>query len=142
MKYKLFALVIASVISYSGNAQALNDEFQRRMIDKTFEIGVPALVIMVILYTLTQVVKIQAEKKIRERMIEKGISEETIILLTRNANKRLRLEFLKWGFILGYTSVAFLVSQYIVFGFVTFALVFAALAAAMFSVYFMNKRES
>jgi hypothetical protein len=142
MKYKLIVFAVFILLSCSSNAQRTNAELQHgRIIDQLFEIGVPALLIMVVLYTITQLVKVRADKKIRESMIGKGISDETIVFLAKNANKRLRLEYLKWGLIAGYTSVAFLLSEFITFGFITFALVFAAVAAALLTLYLLSKKE-
>jgi 4-hydroxybenzoate polyprenyltransferase len=141
MKNKLIAFMITWALASSAYAQEVDPAYQHRVPDKVFELGIPVLLIISILYTITQLFRISADKKIKEKLIEKGISDETLILLTRNGNRRLRLEALKWGLILGYTGIAFLLSEFTVFGFMTFAFLFLGAAAALVTFYLVTKNE-
>ncbi|MEP7371837.1 MAG: hypothetical protein ABI675_00525 [Chitinophagaceae bacterium] len=64
--------------------------------DKVFEIGLPLLFIFLLLNTIVTVLKNRAEQQLKLKMIEKGVSEETLIKIFQESNAIARLQPLKW----------------------------------------------
>ena len=64
--------------------------------DKVFEIGLPMLLLFIILNTIVSILKNRAENKLKLKMIEKEVSEETLIKVFRENNAIARLQPLKW----------------------------------------------
>jgi hypothetical protein len=64
--------------------------------DKFFEIGIPLLIIFFLINTLVSVLKNRAEHQLKLKMIEKGVSEDTLIRIFKESNAISRLQPLKW----------------------------------------------
>lgn len=64
--------------------------------DKFFEIGIPLLIIFFLINTLISVLKNRAEHQLKLKMIEKGVSEDTLIRIFKESNAISRLQPLKW----------------------------------------------
>ncbi|HYG02266.1 MAG TPA: DUF6249 domain-containing protein [Chryseosolibacter sp.] len=64
--------------------------------DKVYEIGIPLLFIFIVLNTLVHYLKNRAEHQLKMKMIEKGISEESLIKIFQESNAITRLQPLKW----------------------------------------------
>lgn len=65
--------------------------------DKVVEIAIPLIFIFIVLNILVQVLKHRAESQLKLKMIEKGVSEDTLVEIFRDSNTILRLQPLKWS---------------------------------------------
>lgn len=83
------------------------DPHQNKIIpDKVFEFGVPFLLILLVLNTITTIFKIRAEASLKEKALDKGISEATLIELFRDDKQMIRNAYLKWFLTLAAIGVA------------------------------------
>ena len=64
--------------------------------DKVFEIGLPFIFIFLLLNAIVTVLKNRAEQQLKLKMIEKGVSEETLVQIFKESNAIGRLQPLKW----------------------------------------------
>lgn len=64
--------------------------------DKVFEFGIPLLLIFLLLNTLVSILKSRAEQQLKLKMIEKGVSDETLIKIFKESNAIAKLQPLKW----------------------------------------------
>ena len=65
--------------------------------DKVFEIGIPALLLLVLLNTIITILKNRADSRLKLQMIERGVSEETLITIFRESNAIATLQPLKYA---------------------------------------------
>ena len=86
---------------------------QKIIPDKVFEFGVPFLLIFLLLNTIVTVMKNRAEHQLKLRMIEKGVSEETLIKIFGQAGNLAALQFLKWFLFMAATGIALLVIHFL-----------------------------
>jgi hypothetical protein len=79
-------------------AQTLNyDPDHHKIIpDKVFEIGMPLLFLYLLLNTIVSVLKNRAEAKLKLKLLEKEVSEETLIKIFNESNAIVKLQPLKW----------------------------------------------
>ncbi len=104
MKVKIIIITCAlltNVICFAqdkmGTTAFNHDTEKLRIIpDKFFEIGIPMLIIFFLLNTLISVLKNRAEHQLKLKMIEKGVSEDTLIRIFKESNAISRLQPLKW----------------------------------------------
>ena len=67
--------------------------------DKITEIVIPLAFLFLLLNQLVEVLRIRAEARIKEKMIDKGISENTLVKIFEEANQIRRLQLLKWSLV-------------------------------------------
>ena len=95
-----FVLLINSICLAQANPEThiLNYDPDKLKIipDKIFELGLPLLFIFLLLNTIVAVLKNRAEQQLKLKMIEKGVSEETLIKIFQESNAISRLQPLKW----------------------------------------------
>jgi hypothetical protein len=104
MKTKIIITVFALLTNIMCIAQgrtgttALDYDTEKLRVipDKFFEIGIPLLIIFFLINTLISVLKNRAEHQLKLKMIEKGISEDTLIRIFKESNAISRLQPLKW----------------------------------------------
>ena len=90
------------------------DPHQHKVIpDKVFEIGLPILFLFLSLNAILAFLKTLADNRVKQRMIEKGISEESLIRIFREGQKLNRLQPLKWFMFTFATGFALLAIYYI-----------------------------
>jgi hypothetical protein len=136
---KLFTTLAGAFFTSFAHSQDPNPAYQHRVPDRVFEMGIPLFIILSFLYVIVLVFKIISDNKMKNRLIEKGISEETIKLLVDNGRRKLSLEALKWALIIGFCGIGLFINQYITFGFTSFAILFMCIAAALLTFYFTTK---
>ncbi len=112
-------------------AQEQNPAYQHAIPDKVFELGIPLVTIIIIFYSIISLFRIVTDNRTRQRLIDKGVSDEALKQMLLNGNKRIPLEALKWGLILGFTGLALIVCSFIPFGYLTFATLFLGIAAGL-----------
>ena len=64
--------------------------------DKVFEFGIPLLFIFLLLNTVVSILKNRAENQLKLKMLEKEVSEETLIKIFKESNAIAKLQPLKW----------------------------------------------
>ena len=77
--------------------------------DKVFEIGGPLLLLFVLLNTVVSIMKNRAANRLSERMIDKGISEDTLLKIFKDQHAISKLQPLKW-FLFSFATAAGLVT--------------------------------
>lgn len=97
------ALMIVTLISMAQTiteSRTLDYDPEKLKIipDKVFEIGLPLLFIFLLLNTIVSVLKNKAEHQLKMKMIEKGVSEETLVTVFKETNAIRMLQPLK-GFL-------------------------------------------
>lgn len=116
-KTRIILLIILLVNGFAGLAQdstrlIINeyDPHAHKIIpDKVFEIGLPLLVLFLIINAFVAVFRIKAENRLREKAIDKGISETTLIALFGEDKKLGNLVYLKWFLVLAALGIALLI---------------------------------
>ena len=79
--------------------------------DKVFEIGLPLLVLFLISNAVVNIFKIRAENRLKEKALEKQLSESTLLSLFTHDKSLARYAYLKWFLILAALGIAFISLQ-------------------------------
>ena len=74
--------------------------------DKVFEFGVPLLLIFLVLNTIVAIFKMKSEAALKEKAMDKGISESTLIELFREDRQMLKNIYLKWFLVMAALGIA------------------------------------
>ena len=74
--------------------------------DKVFEFGIPLLLVFLVLNTITTIFKIKAEVTLKEKALDKGISETTLLELFREDKQMLKNIYLKWFLVLAAVGIS------------------------------------
>lgn len=88
------AAVFATVAQ--GATHRLDPDQSKIFPDKLTEMLVPLLFLFIMLNLLVSVLKNRAELRLKEKMVEQGISEEALVNLFGDAKAMRRLQPLKW----------------------------------------------
>ena len=120
MKKKLFISVTLSILNIICFGQttiqtnSLNYDPDKMKIipDKVFEMGIPLLFIFLLLNTIVAILKSRAENQLKLRMVDKGVSEETLIKIFKESNAIARLQPLKWFLFTLATGVSLLIIHF------------------------------
>jgi len=121
-----------------------SDEEGRYARAKTFEMVqylLPVFVLLAILYAIVSIFRIKADNKIRQQLIEKGISEDMLRRLLLTGDERKRNETLKWAIVVGCTGAGMIISGYLGFNFLSFAVVMMSIAAGLIMHYFLAPKK-
>ncbi|HYE53884.1 MAG TPA: hypothetical protein VD996_03545, partial [Chitinophagaceae bacterium] len=96
-----------NVLDTGKNKIVIIDRDQHKPIpDKVFEFGIPFLLILLVLNTITTIFKIKAEVQLKEKALEKGISEATLVELFKEDKQMARNAYLKWFLVLAAIGIA------------------------------------
>ena len=115
--------------------------------DKVFEMGVPLLVLYLIANTIMSIFRIKAENRLKEKALDKGISEATLIALFQDDKKMARLIYLKWFLVLAALGIAFIfihiLADYIKLpsGYLAVGLITLLIAIAFFIYYRIIQKQ-
>jgi hypothetical protein len=102
-----FVLQAQDTLNTSGNRITYLEREREQIIpDRVFEMGIPFLLILLVLNTITTIFKIKAETQLKEKALEKGISEATLIELFKEDKQMARNAYLKWFLVLAAIGVA------------------------------------
>ena len=74
--------------------------------DKVFEFGIPVLLIFLVINALVTIFRIRAEAKLKEKAIDKGISEPTLVELFREDKNMIKYGYLKWFLIMAAIGIS------------------------------------
>lgn len=105
--------------------------------------GSDVFVLLIIFGSITAIVKIISDNRIRRMLIEKGDIDENIKYLFTDKNAYAVPTSLKWGMVLVALGLAFLVSQFLPVRHdeaMLFALLFIFGGAALVAYYFIGKK--
>jgi hypothetical protein len=114
---KITPLILLLFSSISTFAQEVNhtlpndyDPERHKIIpDKVFEIGLPLLFLYLIANTFVTIFKTRAENRLKERAIDKGLSETALISLFAEDKKISHLVYIKWFLVLAALGVAMVI---------------------------------
>lgn len=108
--------MIMSALTASAQDQLRYPDENKMIPDKVFEIGAPLLLLFLVVNTIVTIFKIKTEARLKEKAMDKGISEATMIELFREDKKIVRSSYLKWFLVLCALGIALiyihLLSQY------------------------------
>lgn len=74
--------------------------------DKVFEFGIPVLLILLVLNSLVTIFRIRSESQLKEKAIDKGISEPTLVALFKEDRSMIKYSYLKWFLVLAAIGVS------------------------------------
>ena len=74
--------------------------------DKVFEFGIPVLLIFLVINALVTIFRIRAEAKLKEKAIDKGISEPTLVELFREDKNMIKYGYLKWFLVMAAIGIS------------------------------------
>src|SRR4030095_5335267 len=74
--------------------------------DKVFEFGIPVLLILLLVNALVSIFRIRAEARLKEKAIDKGISEPTLVDLFKEDRSLIKYGYLKWFLVLAALGVS------------------------------------
>ena len=80
--------------------------------DKVFEMGVPLIFLFLLVHVVITFGKIRAENQLKMKMIEKGVSEETLVEIFKESNAIARLQPLKWCLFAAATGLALMIIHF------------------------------
>lgn len=81
--------------------------------DKVFEIGLPLLVLFIIANLIASIFKVRAENKLREKALDRQLSEEALVSLFAQDKHLNNSVFLKWFLILAALGSSLLVIHFL-----------------------------
>ena len=145
---KILAAAAAILLPAVSFAQEVSQQWQGRdphyekiIPDKFFEIGLPLLFLYSLGHLIVSILKNRAENQLKIRMVDKGVSEETIVTLFKENNIINTLQPLKWGLFVLAIGVALIIihinREYLrsQSGFLAVAIILIAMAIAFFIYY-------
>ena len=74
--------------------------------DKVFEFGVPLLLIFMVLNTIVSIFKLRAEAALKQKALDKGISEGVLVELFKEDRQMIKNTYLKWFLVLAAIGIA------------------------------------
>jgi hypothetical protein len=116
--------------------------------DKVFEIGIPFLIIFLLLNSVVTILRNRAEHQLKLKMIEKGVTEETLIKIFEESNAILKLQPMRWFLFTAALALAFLVihlcREYFVArsGYLPVSIILFFTSAAFFIYYTLLQRKA
>jgi len=81
--------------------------------DKVFEIGLPLLVLFLISNAVVNIFKVRAEARLKEKALDKQLSEQTLIALFSQDKSLVKYSYLKYFLILAALGLSFLAIQFL-----------------------------
>lgn len=135
--------ILFSAISYVSTAQdtvyntlppGYDPDRDKIIPDKVFEIGLPLLFLFLLANAIVTIFKIRAENKLKEKVLDKQISESTLITLFSEDKSLVKYNYLKWFLILAALGISFIIlpvtpgQGYMPLGIISLLLSFAFLA--------------
>jgi hypothetical protein len=114
-RFKIVTVSSLLLVTLSSNAQQVTriienyDPHNHKIIpDKVFEMGLPLLFLYLIANTVVSVLKNKAEYRLKEKAIDKGISEATLIAVFGEDKSLARLAYYKWFLVLAALGISLL----------------------------------
>ncbi|MGB8191261.1 MAG: hypothetical protein WCF67_05035, partial [Chitinophagaceae bacterium] len=76
--------------------------------DKVFEFGIPLLIIYLLSNTVVNIFRINAERKLKEKALDKQLSEATLVALFSEDKRMIKYAYIKWVLILAASGISLL----------------------------------
>jgi hypothetical protein len=116
-RLKIIGFFLLFMSSLAGFSQDVNrtlgngyDPHEHKIIpDKVFEIGLPLLFLFLIANTLVSIFKTKSEYRLKEKAIDKGISENALIALFAEDKKLSSMVYIKWFLVLAALGVSLII---------------------------------
>lgn len=120
MKKKIFIMLSILALSAVQNLAVSQDtvrvlypreydpHYNKVIPDKVYEIGLPLLVLFLIANSIVNVFKVRAENRLKEKALDKQLSEATLIALFAQDKSMVKFDYLKWALVLaalGFSSL-------------------------------------
>lgn len=120
LRLKILFLIFSSFTAAQLFAQDVNrtispenDPEKMKIIpDKVFEIGLPLLFLFLIANITVSVFKIKAENRLKEKALDKGLSEATLVSLFSEEKILNRYVYVKWFLVLMALGIALLIIHF------------------------------
>jgi hypothetical protein len=115
--------------------------------DKVFELGIPLLLIILIINGVIAIFKIKTEARLKEKALDKGISEPTLIELFRDDKVMMRNNYLKWFLVLAALGIAliyvYMLDQYVRMssGYLALGIIALFISIALFIYYRITRKQ-
>lgn len=152
MKFKFPAIICTGIMIMSNlslQAQITDDPDRNKIIpDKVFEMGIPMVLIVLIFNAIISIFKIRSETRLKEKAMEKGISESTLIELFRDDKVMMRNNYLKWFLVLAALGISMiyihLLDQYVRMksGYLALGLIALFVSIAFLIYYLIIRKKS
>jgi hypothetical protein len=123
MKKKILTIISILALSAIQNLAVAQDtvrleypkgydpHYNKVIPDKVFEIGLPLLVLFLIASSIVSVFKVRAENRLKEKALDKQLSEATLIALFTQDKAMVKFDYLKWALILGSVGISLFLIQ-------------------------------
>jgi hypothetical protein len=140
--------VCCAYAQQNDNGQFYDPDRHKLIPDKVFEIGLPLLFLFLLANAIVTIIKIRAENRLREKILDKQVSEEAMLtLFTKEpANKYV---YLKWFLILAAIGISFIMLRMLAFapgmdqGYMSMGVIALNLSLAFLIYYIIiNKKEA
>jgi hypothetical protein len=115
--------------------------------DKVFEIGLPLLVLYLIANLVVSIFKIRAESRLKEKALDKQLSEPTLIALFAEDKSFAKYNYLKWFLILAALGISFIAIQllanadYLKSGYMAVGIISLYLSVAFLIYYYIIRKK-
>lgn len=111
------------------------DPHQEKIIpDNVFEIGLPLLFLFMLVNSIVTIFKIRAESRLKEKVLDKQVSDAALITLFAEDKSLAKYNYLKWFLVLAALGISFIIIPrtpghgYMALGMISLLLSFAFLA--------------
>ena len=108
---------------------------------KLFEIMIPSSLLLIFFIVMLAIFRIQANKQLKIKMIERGISEENLVQLFKTSTNETVFGALKWALVLVGLGAGLAVSQSFGFGALSFGIVTIFAGIGFFIYYLIMKKR-
>jgi hypothetical protein len=108
---------------------------------KLFMIIIPSALMLIFFIVMLAIYRIQASKQLKIKMIERGISEETLVQLFKTSTNETVFGALKWALVLVGLGAGLAVSQSFDFGALSFGIVTIFAGLGFFIYYLIMKKR-
>ena len=144
----LALVIVAPAQEQHRDTIAGNNPEQHKLIaDKIIEIGLPLLFLFLIAHSIVSIIRTRAEQRLRERAIDRGLSEPTLMSLFGEDRRLSQMVYLKWFLVLAALGLSLAVLHLMAVystamtGFLQLAIVSFFQAAALLVYYRVSRRQ-
>lgn len=125
MKNKIIIILSILALCAVGNVAVCQDttrlaypreydpHYNKAIPDKVYEIGLPLLVLFLIASSIVSVFKMKAENRLKEKALDRQLSEATLIALFSHDRSMVKFDYLKWALVLASLGISSLVIQFL-----------------------------
>jgi hypothetical protein len=108
---------------------------------KLFMIMIPSTLLLIFFIVILAIYRLQANKQLKIKMIERGISEENLVQLFKTSTNETVFGALKWALVLVGLGAGLAVSQSFGFGALSFGIVTIFAGIGFFIYYLIMKKR-